>query len=471
MVFTNPDIVRQLGALADARPEAAPLQGAGSSGAVACVGDGGATLPAGASAGCALPGPRSEPSPPGDAAAPTPLAPATSRAETVLLRLGELLHRHGLPADRLERVLTACAERLGVRVQLFCTPTSFFAAFGDSPRQTTHLVRVEPGEVDLGRLADLDAIVRDLGAGELGAREAEWRLAEAVLRPRRWGPLATVTAFGTASATSVVFLGGDGLDAALALVAGLALGVLAWLRCSRPSLARVFEPLAAAIAALLVGLGRPDGPRDVATVASLIVLVPGYTLTVAMTELASGHWAAGTSRMAGALVSFLSMGFGVALGSKVAGALGGWPGLPAPALPEGSLLLALLLAPLAFTVLFGARRRDAPLILVTCLLAYGGALLGGRVLGPGLEAFAGAALVGLASNLIASVAARPALVTLVPGIILLVPGSVGLRSVSSFLSDDTLAGVKTAFDVGFVAVALVAGLLMAHALLPPRRAL
>ena len=46
--------------------------------------------------------------------------------------------------------------------------------------------------------------------------------------------------------------------------------------------------------------------------AGLIVLVPGLPLTTALTELATRHLAAGPARLSGALVLFLSIGFGTA---------------------------------------------------------------------------------------------------------------------------------------------------------------
>jgi uncharacterized membrane protein YjjB (DUF3815 family) len=59
----------------------------------------------------------------------------------------------------------------------------------------------------------------------------------------------------------------------------------------------------------------------------------------------------------------------------------------------------------------------------------------------------------------------------VPGLMLLVPGSVGFRSLASLLERDVVAGVDTAFSMLMVAVALVAGLLSANALVPPRKVL
>ena len=64
---------------------------------------------------------------------------------------------------------------------------------------------------------------------------------------------------------------------------------------------------------------------------------------------------------------------------------------------------------------------------------------------------------------------RPQQVVLVPAVILLVPGSVGFRGMSSLFNRDTLTGIETTFASFAVAMAIVAGLLIANAVLSPRR--
>ena len=63
------------------------------------------------------------------------------------------------------------------------------------------------------------------------------------------------------------------------------------------------------------------------------------------------------------------------------------------------------------------------------------------------------------------------MVPLFPGIMLLVPGSVGFRGLSSMMAHDVVSGIQTAFTMILMAVALVAGLLLANDILPPKRAL
>jgi uncharacterized membrane protein YjjB (DUF3815 family) len=59
----------------------------------------------------------------------------------------------------------------------------------------------------------------------------------------------------------------------------------------------------------------------------------------------------------------------------------------------------------------------------------------------------------------------------IPGMMLLVPGSIGYRSLESLMERDVVAGIGTAFSMALVAVAIVAGLLLANSLVPPRRIL
>jgi uncharacterized membrane protein YjjB (DUF3815 family) len=201
----------------------------------------------------------------------------------------------------------------------------------------------------------------------------------------------------------------------------------------------------------------------------LIVLLPGFSLTIAMKELAARHLASGTARMAGAFTVFIAITFGVAVGRQVSGSLFGVaPGIvPAP-LPRWTLYAALVAISLGFTVLLRAQPRDAIWILVSSLVGYSGAAAGSALIGSQLGAFPGALAVGLAASVYERALRRPAMVPLVPGVLLLVPGSIGFRSFASLLDQQVVIGIDTAFTMLLTATSLVAGLLLAEIVLPPR---
>lgn len=390
-----------------------------------------------------------------------------------VLRLGRALHAYGYAAHRLEESLGAVAQRIGLEAQFFSTPTAISVAFGPQDDQRTFLIRVEPGEQDLGKLAQVDRVILDVLAGRLTPGEGSRRVEAIVAAPGRYGHLVSALAFGLASAGAARFLGGGPVEIAIAGLIGLVSGLLAVGVTFVPSTGRIFEVTAAFAAAALSGVASVwIAPHSVfiATLAGLIVLIPGFTLTIALTELATRHLASGTARLAAATMLFLGIIFGVALGSKVGTLLAGAPVIVEPVpLPLWTELAALAVVPIAFAILLRAEPRDWIWVTLAGWLAFAGARLGGMQLGPELGTFVGALVVGVASNLYALWMDRPSQIPLAPGVLLLVPGSIGFRSLASLLDRQVIGGVEAAFAMGLTATALVAGLLLGNILVPRRK--
>jgi uncharacterized membrane protein YjjP (DUF1212 family) len=332
--------------------------------------------------------------------------------------------------------------------------------------------RATPQPPDLGRVVQVSTIARAVAHGEVAPAEGTRQLAEVATR-RRVRPLALVIGHGLAAAAAARFLGGAEREIGMAAIAGLVTGLLAAAVGRLPNVARIYEFSAAFVAAFTMAvLAALAGgfSASIATLAGLIVLIPGLTLTTAVVELATSHLTAGTTRMAGAFMTFIGIGFGVTVGTRLAAQLVG----AAPALTPGSIAAAwnwaaVVVSAVAFMLLFRAERRDFGWIVLAGAVALYGTRLGSRVLGPELGAFVGSFAVGLGSNLYNRITLRPAVVTMVPGLLTLVPGSIGFRSVSALLESHVVVGIDTAFSMVLTAVSLVAGLLAATAIYPERR--
>jgi len=197
------------------------------------------------------------------------------------------------------------------------------------------------------------------------------------------------------------------------------------------------------------------------------------TLTTGFTELATRHLVSGIARVAGAGAVFLTLLFGVALGWRLGLAVVGPPVTTegGEALAPWIIWVVACVTPIAFAIILEARPREFGVVFAASLAGYFAARLGYEWLGPDLGPFLGALVVGVASNLYARRVNRPGLVPMTPGILLLVPGSLGFRSLTSFLDEEAIAGMSWAFQTGMVAVSLVGGLLAANIVLPPRRVL
>jgi uncharacterized membrane protein YjjP (DUF1212 family) len=391
-----------------------------------------------------------------------------------VLRLGRALHSAGYPAPSLEGALVKVSARLGLLGQFFSTPTSLFAAFGAEERQHTYMVRVEPGDVNLGKLTALDQTARGVMSGAIAPAEGSARVDTIVLSPPLFRRVARTFAYGLASASACRLFGGGWQEMGIVALAGVAIGLLA-LAMGRlfPNSGRLFELLAACLAAALATAAPALGlhvSAPLATLAGVVVLLPGFSLTIAMAELAAGHLASGTARLAGAFMVFIGITFGVAVGRQISASLFGPPPVVAPeTLPMWTLWVALVTIPIAFTILLRAHPRDAIWIVLASLCGYAGSRLGVLLLGPQLGACIGALAVGVASNLYERLLERPAQVPLVPGVLLLVPGSIGFRSLTLLLEQKVFVGVDAAFTMLLTATSLVAGLLLADIVVPARR--
>ena len=341
-----------------------------------------------------------------------------------ILRLGRALHNAGFTAHRLEATLSDISRKLGLEAQFFSTPTSIMAAFGPPDSQRTHLIRAEPGSTNLSHLAGLDRIARDVMYGTLGPVDGTRRIEALLGQPPRWGSGPVLSAFVLVSVAVASFLHVGLLDLAGAAILGLMCGTIVMRSGSHSEWIDIEEPLSAfavaTVAQLLAAL-TDSGAGYAMTVAGLVVLLPGMTFTTGLIELSTRHLASGTARLSGALVTFLGLGFGVALGTKLGSAVGDWLvlhhialHLANTALPWWVEGLGVLIAPLCFTVLLQADGKQAPWIVLAASAAYLTSRFAGRAMGEELGAFLGALVVSAGSTFIARRRDTTPIVTIMP---------------------------------------------------------
>jgi uncharacterized membrane protein YjjP (DUF1212 family) len=405
-------------------------------------------------------------------------APYAARIDFVV-QLAARLHAYGTTAERLEGAITAVAPRIGLRCAAWSNPTGLILSFGDELRpdaqtDTTRVIRLQPGDVDLRKLCQADAIAERLLGGEIDIAAATAAL-HALDRPP--GPRAqalTALSFGLTSGSVAGLLRSTWADILTAAAIGTIIGVLYVMGSRRPRLAESLDALAALIAMLLAAaVATWIAPLSLKTVivASLIVLLPGMMLTNAVAELSSQHLVSGTARFAGALAVLLKLTFGTVAASHIATLLG-W--VPREAHPAGAPAAwiewaALAIGCYAFAVLFKADRRDYPLVMASAALGYAVTKFGGQMFGSQAGVFLAGLVITALSNAYARWANRPGALIRVPGIILLVPGSVGFRSLTFVLERDVTLGLDTGFLLVNLLIALVAGLLFGNLLMPARR--
>jgi uncharacterized membrane protein YjjP (DUF1212 family) len=388
--------------------------------------------------------------------------------EEILFTLGRAMHQAGLPAHRIEAALGRVAQRLNLTVHSFSLPTGLLLCSTRDGVPTTVLFRLSSQPTNLEGLRRLMVEAEELASGRTSRREAIARIKRAVATPPPWGSCARVLGFALSAAAFSVFFGGGFRELLIASIVGLVVGLLALAFGPRRLTSRRFELVAAAAAGLISTVFDSllgSYVHWIPLASGLIVLLPGLALVDSIEELANGHLASGSSRMAGVGIAFLALIFGVLLGINLGQAcVGSQVDDRAIAFPAWAVLLALPVVAIGSMFRFQARAKEGIWILAASAVAFTGTRLGARLGDPLLGPFLGALLLGLTANIYARTRSLPPQILLIPGLALLVPGSFGVRSLDSLLSGDAATGVEQGFRMFMTSMALVAGLLFSNSL-------
>ncbi|GAB3098469.1 threonine/serine exporter family protein [Lysobacter terrae] len=396
-----------------------------------------------------------------------------------LVELAKRLHIYGTTAQRLEGAVSAVARRLRVDCEPWSNPTGMILTFSDparlpGERDTTHVLRLPPGENDLYRLAETDRIAEDLLAGRLNLEQAHAALSALDRPPSRRARIMQILGFGLAATAIAGLLRLPWLDIAVAGLNGLMIGALVEYSASRPRLKEAAGAIAAMLASfttVLVASFIAPLNQNTVIIASLIVLLPGLALTNAINELTSQHLVSGTARFAGAVTTVLELTVGAVIALYIVDLIGLTPDVrawrPQPGWVEGC---ALVLAAYAFAVLFRAGRRDYPRVMLAAASGYLISRFAGEAFGSPAGIFLAALAMTVVGNAYGRWWNRPGAIIRVPGIIMLVPGSTSLRGLLTMIQQqDTMIGQDALLTVVNILLALVAGLLFGNLLLAPGR--
>ena len=377
-----------------------------------------------------------------------------------------------IPA-RTEEGLEFLAHRLGFSADCTATATSIILSITKDDHHSTEVIRVHTSGPDFTRAVALHRILERVLREEITPRDGTERLA-ALLAWRRSSPILLFTlASAGLSYSAGLLLGGRLAELGLVALMGAVVGVVLALIGGRQHLAPLAPVgLAAVLSSLAFGveLLGIHGVRPVPTlVAGLVLLLPGWRLTIAMTELAQGHWTSGSGRFLAAVTTLLLLIVGVVLGQQVvdspestrivlpsAGELPWWVRVVSP-----------MVAGLAMTWLFGARRRDAVWIVLMCLVTSFAAWGAGVWLGATAGAFVGAFTATAAGAVLARRLKLPYPVLQQPATVLLVPGTIGFLSFGSLVDRNVDDFVQTGFQMLFIALTLAIGALVAQVALRP----
>ena len=399
-----------------------------------------------------------------------------NRLATFLRNLAQALHISGMPAHDLERHLNEMGQRLGVRIDCFAVLTMLTLNItADDTTQRVEMLRLCSYDYNMALLIALEKLIREVdGIDSLECCEGQ--LKDIMSAPPLWSGVPFVLLGFLLSASVAVLLRGGWTEMLCAGLVGM-LFVGTYLALARVPRLRPAMPVilcaCAAICAHLLSLVFPQQTPFITAVAGVVLLLPGFTLTIAMSELATQNLLSGTGRLAGVFLLLFMMLAGLVIGTQISQHL-----LPAhptgtlEPLPAGFIWPAIAALGVSMLGVLQAPWRTVHVLVGGSLLAWAVFSLVGAVLGNVVGAFAGALAVASAGHLYAYLSGQPDILVKIPGLITLVPGSMGFRGIHALLEQDNIAGISLMTDMILIGAVLAVGLLLADNIAPllfPRR--
>ena len=239
------------------------------------------------------------------------------------LRTGDQLLTHGASAPRVEQTVERIGTALGCdELDILVSPNVIMATTTEGREFRTKARRINALQVDLGRIARLSVVVRDVLAGRCDAAGLRQQL-DAIESDGHGYPRALGAACaGLACASFCRLFGGDWIAAGLVLVAS-AVGLLVrqWLAARKvlPALNVLATSLTVSVLTALGCRLLPSATPQHALAAAVLLLIPGVPLIHAFSELGRGYSIMAVARGAQGLVVSFAIALGLLLAMTAVG--------------------------------------------------------------------------------------------------------------------------------------------------------
>ena len=384
--------------------------------------------------------------------------------------LGKEAQSCGVSSVRLQSYLTRVSESFGLKAGFMITPSAIHYVFQRSDQsQVSFFQYSEAATFDMNKLMRISSLVDRATSGDLDLEEAVNALENVGQTSPVYGRWLVGLGYILSGMGFAVLLSASWTDVMIAallsaVVYGMVLmsGRLTWL-------ARPLEFAAALVAGMLAYILAwlsPGSDVFTTTLCGVIVLVPGWGLTIGLAEITGNMIASGMQRLIGAILTSVKLFIGAMIGTwivsgflaiapplEVADQAGFWPWIAVAGLMIG------------LAMVFQVRRDDVIWALAGGLLAYAGIVIGAPF-GYWQGSFIGAMALGAFAYLYSWRYRRPTSIVLVTGIMILVPGAASLIGLAAGQSGGAADVIGAEWRVFVIAMAIIAGLIVPYTTLP-----
>ena len=384
-------------------------------------------------------------------------APTSSRTrqELYLLKVGRGLMKYGAPTHRLEEYLNSTAQVLGLRIQSFYMPGIMIVSFNDENWRSTDvdIIRTTQ-ELNLTKLYAVHGVYKEVIHEKTTLTDAIARLDEITNSKNQFSRWFRVLMYGVASACiGPVSYGARPIDLPIIFILGCLLGVMELILAYKSTLyAHVFEITAAIVTSFLArafgSINLPGGHQfcfSALAQASLVLILPGFTVTNSALELQSKNIVSGAVRLVYGIIFVLFLAFGITIGTTIYGAIDSNASSATHCSNQWPFWWQIIFVPL-FTLFYIIinqapwRKMPAMILLTTAGWTVNHFSANFFKTNSQIANSLAALTAGIAANLYSRLGHGLAVALLNPAIFILVPGSLGAQG-------SLIAGVQSANEI------------------------
>ncbi|QJF50246.1 threonine/serine ThrE exporter family protein [Roseobacter ponti] len=395
-----------------------------------------------------------------------------------IIKLGIAAHGYGPSTSRLETFLTRAADALGISGVYFSTPSSIEFAFSKEGQvwQKTHVVRLPLCDFNMARLSHTGELVEKLTAGEMTLSDASDRLDEIAALPNPWGRLSYGLSFVAVTVGVAGLLHANIMEIVASGILSLLVYVV-FIAADRvggrfaESLPFVSAFLAGACATA-INLFVPELNPVLMTLSAIIILIPGFQVSVAIIEIIDSHVEAGMVRLMSGIVYLVKQFAGCWLGLASIGMFrASQPEFTVPTqffVDDITVGFFVALLFVGVGIAYQTLMKDMLWVLLGCCLTFTAVVGSSTYLGVEYSTLIGAIVAGVFANTWVRLTNRPTSIVLVPSITVMVSGSIGFRGLVVAAAGHSDEGMTMFIQMFSIAASIAAGLLVSNTILRPK---
>jgi uncharacterized membrane protein YjjP (DUF1212 family) len=392
-----------------------------------------------------------------------------------IMKVGLAAHKYGATSGRLEFLLRGLAQYFGYVGNFKTTPVRIRFGLQETSdaQERVEVLVTPPPNIELDKLARLGDVLNEINAGTLSLNDASPRIDAIDQIPPPWGKFASMLGYVFTGFGFAQLLGAAWTDTLWAAICSLIVYGIVILSSRLGATAIKWMPLTTALViGFLAGLIKhslPDLNLVLVILCGVIVLLPGYSISLGTCELVTKHFKSGLYNLKSGLIALIKQIAGALIGVSLASVFV-TIGVEAPQPPVEPkwiiLFFPLLLVGLALA--FQVPRRDLLWSVLVSAIAYLGVLGGSALMNANLGTLLGTILAVIVGNFWSRKTGRPAAIVIIPPILLLVGGTIGFRGLVNMVSGNMVLGLEQFFQMFIVALIIMVGVLIGLFIMRPK---